>query len=188
MKTSPFGRVQNRHLVREVRVLAFGNRRTVLSRTSSLHPSARMHGRAPDRFKLGASRRSRIRLLASDEPDNVPFCRTVTLDISLGHRKRGMSSHLLDIAKRSTCFCDLFRDSSDKRSPARVRGRSLKRDFSISGVKPYRYSIRAIARCSLGIDYGTIRPDPLAAGCLQRRQSIGELAMKWDCPSASPAL
>jgi len=55
MKTSPFGRVQNRHLVREVRVLAFGNRRTVLSRTSSLHPSAGMHGRAPDRFKVGAA-------------------------------------------------------------------------------------------------------------------------------------
>src|SRR6516165_7031010 len=55
MKTSPFGRVQNRHLVHEVRVLPFANRRTVLSRTSSLHPSAGMHGRAPDRFKLGAA-------------------------------------------------------------------------------------------------------------------------------------
>ena len=55
LKKSLFGRVQNRHLVREVRVLAFGNRRTVLSRTISLHPSARMHGRAPDRFKLGAA-------------------------------------------------------------------------------------------------------------------------------------
>ena len=43
LKTSPFGRVQNRHLVREVRVLTFGNRRTVLSHTSSRSPRARLH-------------------------------------------------------------------------------------------------------------------------------------------------
>ena len=64
----------------------------------------------------------------------------------------------------------------------------VKPDFPISGVKPYRYSIRAIAWCSLAIDYGAIWPDPLASDCLQRQQRIRELTMKWDRPSASPAL
>src|SRR6516165_554870 len=99
-----------------------------------------------------------------------------------------MSSHLLHVAQRSTCFCDLFRDGSDKRSPTRMRGRSLEPDFSISGMKPYCYGIRAVARCSLAVDYGAIRPDPLAPGSLQRQQGIRELAMNGDCPAAAPAL
>ena len=69
-----------------------------------------------------------------------------------------------------------------------MRRRSLKPDFSISGVKPYRYGIRAVARCSLAVNYAAIGPNPLASGCLQHYQSIRELTMKGDCPSASPAL
>src|SRR6516165_6585514 len=97
-----------------------------------------------------------------------------------------MSSHLLDVAKRSTCFCDPFRDGSDKRSSTRMRGRSLEPDFSISRMKPYCYRIGAVAGSSLAVNYGAIGPDPLASGCLQRQQRIRELAMKRDCPSTSP--
>src|ERR1700749_462633 len=69
-----------------------------------------------------------------------------------------------------------------------MRRRSLKPDFSISGMKPYRYGIRAVAGCSLAVNYQAIGPNPLASGCLQCCQSSRELTMKGDCPSAGPAL
>ena len=69
-----------------------------------------------------------------------------------------------------------------------MRGCSCKPDFPISCVKPDRYGIRAVARCSLTIDYATMWPDPLAPDCLQGQQRIRELTVKGDCPPASLAL
>ena len=93
------------------RAIAFGYGRTVLFGMSSRPPSAKLHGRHY------APRCSRSTLLSLDERDDVSFCRTVALDISLGHRKRGMSGHLLDVAKRSTCLCNPLRDGCDEGPP-----------------------------------------------------------------------
>jgi hypothetical protein len=114
LKTLSFGHVQN---------LAFGWTSPSLgfrlsSRRSVSHELAAPIGKVASPgaswLQTGRRRCSRSRVLSSDELDNVPFCRTVALDVSLGHRKRGMSSHLLHVAERSTRLRDFLRNGSDE--------------------------------------------------------------------------
>ena len=85
LTTSPFGRVKNRRLVREIRVLDFGH---VAPFSFARVHRIRRPGLEWPRDLIDSNSAPpalRISLLASDESDNVSFRRTVALDISLSH-------------------------------------------------------------------------------------------------------
>jgi hypothetical protein len=142
---------------------------------------------APDGL-ISVPRCSRSTLLSLDERDNVSFCRTVALDISLGHRKRGMSSHLLDVAKRSTCLCNPLRDGCDEASYLNAttlpQARFLDIGYETISLRHSGCS-RVLARCKLPGD--PAKPSRLGLPSVlpehPRAHDEGGLSVRQPCPS-----
>lgn len=83
--------------------------------------------------------------LRSYQLHDIPFRRTVALNVLLRSGERRMPRQLLHVPQRTAGFDDLLCKAGDKRPPAGMARRAFDPEFAKPGVEPYRHGSGAVS-------------------------------------------